>query len=446
MRCALASAVLLLAAAPRLPAAEADRSPADLVRAFFTTDDEAARRDLAAAFGSAAPADWEKVSAFLHRAVPRRPLAPGLHRFATPGDATVGPVRYVLHVPPAYEPHAEDGLPLVVAIHGTRGSGERFLAGTLGRLGPLADTCLVAAPDAPTKGVYRADPVTIEYPLRVLADVRRRANVDADRCVLTGFSKGGYTTWGTALFSPGAWAGAAPMAGWPLTEARTTGAVLYLENVLALPVQAHWGENDIVGGQTEGINTLSRQVAAEMRRLGAKRFEGVEVPGEGHQFTLDLERFQGFVRRVRRDGPPDAFRFLFHRVERGRAWDVRAVEAAGDPFDFDARRVLRVDRPDQFEEARRRLYLQHAFEIRGVRNREANALALTVRNLTRVEVEVTPRGFDLARPVRLTANGRTVHAGPVEVDWWTLLETARRTGDLDRLVVRRIACDVPVRR
>jgi hypothetical protein len=48
--------------------------------------------------------------------------------------------------------------------------------------------------------------------------------------------------------------------------------------------------------------------------------------------------------------------------------------------------------------------------------------------------------MDFSRPMTVLANGRTVLSGPQEVDWVELLETARRTYDLDRLVARRLRC------
>ena len=52
--------------------------------------------------------------------------------------------------------------------------------------------------------------------------------------VLAGQSKGGYVTWGTALFSPGEWAGAVVISAIPLTEASVYGITLYLPNVTSL--------------------------------------------------------------------------------------------------------------------------------------------------------------------------------------------------------------------
>ena len=43
------------------------------------------------------------------------------------------------------------------------------------------------------------------------------------------------------------------------------------------------------------------------------------------------------------------------------------------------------------------------------------------------------------------ANGRTVLSGKQEIDRVELLETARRTYDLDRLVARRLRCKVEVK-
>ena len=305
------------AAPPPAAAATSGEGPA-LLRSFFAEEDAAKRADIAAKSGAVAPKSWTDLKAMLHAAAPRPALPAGRQEFQAPADGETPPLRYLLRVPAGYAADAARGWPLVIACHGTGGRAEGALASIESWLGPDAENYLVAAVDSPEAGVYDAKRVNMEFPLAVLADVRRRANVDSDRAVLTGYSKGGYNTWGTVLFSPGQWGGAAPMACLPMTEAAAAGAILYLPNVLGLAIQHHWGANDIEAGQKEGINTLSRDVAAEMKRLGAKRFEGIEYPGEGHGLTIDTARFREFVRTARREAFPAECHLIFHALWQGR--------------------------------------------------------------------------------------------------------------------------------
>ena len=435
----LAAILALAATAAAQPPPDAETA----LRAFFAEPDATRRESLARRFADVAPPPWDKLTRLLRRAASYPDLPPGLHRFTTPGDDDVPPVAYVLRVPPAYRAGDGRAWPLLVGCHGTGSSGEGFLARLLSILGPDADSFLLACPDAPEKGPYRAGRVSVLYPLRVLADVRRRAAIDADRASLTGYSKGGYATWGTALFYPGDWAAAVPMAGWPLTEARSAGCTLYLENLLGLAVQAHWGADDIVPRQTEGINTFNRQAAAELRRLGASRFEAIEYPGQRHALDVRSDKVRALLLSARREPFPNRFRMTFHRIHQGRAPWARAVLAAGKPFDFDQRRVLRIRRPDQLDEARRRLYRQEAMELGGQFAPDSNTLTLQARNLAEIEVDLSAERLDFARPVRIVVNGRTVESANREVDWAVLLETARETYDFQRLVAGRLR--IPVR-
>jgi hypothetical protein len=424
------------------PAPAAD-DPRAVLRAYFTEEDAAARATLAARFAAVAPKSWPDLKTMLHAAAPRPALPPGRQRFETRGDAAVPAIRYILRVPAGYAADAARGWPLIIACHGLGGSGEGALAEVEAWLEGKVEQFLVAAAESPTPGPYVARRENIEYPLRVLEDVRQRANVDSDRTVLMGFSKGGYATWGTILFSPGEWAAAAPMASWPVTEAGAAGDVLYLPNVLRLSIQAHWGANDIEAGQKEGISTFSREVAAEFKRLGARQFEGIEYPGEGHGLKVKADRLRDFLTAARRDPWPAECRLIFHRLYQGRAYYVRATAAAKDEFDFRQKRVLTIARKEDLDKARRDLWLREGYDLTGRMPPTANLVAVLARNLKEVEVDLAAEKLDFTRPIRCTVNTRTAQEGPRKLDWAELLETARRTGDFERLVGGRVRLTVP---
>jgi len=431
---ALALSLKPAAAADAVAPAPSADEPRAILKAYFAEEDAAARVRLAARFAAVAPKSWADLKAMLHAAAPRAALAAGRQRFETPGDTFVPPVRYILRVPAGYARDTARGWPLIITCHGLGGSGDGALAEAERWLGPDVEQFLVAAAEAPKGDRYEAGRTSTEYPLHVLADIRRRANVDSDRTVLTGVSKGGYTTWGTILFSPGEWAGAAPMASWPVTEASTVGCTLYLPNVVALAVQAHWGANDIEPGQKEGINTFSREVAAEMKRLGAKRFEGIEYPGEGHGLAVKADRFRAFAAAARRDPWPAECKLIFHRLYQGRAYYARATATGRAEFDFRQKRTLTITRKEDFDKARHNLYLREGYELTARMPAGANLVAVLTRNLKEVEVDLAAERLDFGRPIRITLNSRTVQEGARKLDWAELLETVRRTGDFDRLV------------
>ena len=417
--------------------------PETVLRAFFAEDDAVKRAGLAAQFAAVAPKAWNDVKAMLHACAPRPDLAPGRHRFQTPAADGIPPVNYTLRVPQGYKPNAPNGWPLIVSSHGTGGTGEKAVSFFEHQLGPDVEKHLIAGPDSPQGGVYEAGRLTIEFPLHVLADVRRRANVDSDRTILGGYSRGGYTTWGTVLFSPGEWAGAVPMASWPLTEAGSDAATFYLQNVLNLAIQAHWGEKDIMAGQTQGINTLSREAAAEMKRLHAGEFEGIEYAGQGHGLKLGSEKIRTFVETARRDPFPAECKFIFHRLYQGRAYYVRATAVAKEEFDFRKPRVLRIARKGDLPNAKRAMWKREGHELTVRMPPGKNLIAVFMRNVKGVEVALSAERLDFSRPIQITLNGRTVSTAKRDLDWAELLETARQTSDFERLIGGRVA--LPVR-
>jgi len=443
-----AACLLAMALGPALGAETPAPAPAadearGLLRSYFAEEDAAARAKLAEKFAAVAPKPWADLKTMLHAAAPRPALPAGRQRFETKGDAAVPPIKYLLRVPAGYAAETARGWPLIVTCHGLGGSGDGALGTVEQWLGPDVEQFLVAAAEAPKPGAYTAERENIEYPLRVLDDVRQRANVDSDRTVLTGVSKGGYATWGTVLVSPGEWAGAAPMASFPVTEAGTgVGHTLYLQNVLNPAIQAHWGAADIEPGQKEGINTFSREVATEMKRLGAKHYEGIEYPGEGHGLKVKADRFRAFVQAARRDPWPAECKLLFHRLYQGRSYYARATAAAKEEFDFHRKREIKIARKEDFDKARRDLYTRDGYELTVRMPAGMNVVAVFARNLKEVEVDLAAEKLDFTRPIRLTLGGRTVQEGVRKLDWAELLETVRRTGDFERLVGGRVKLSV----
>jgi len=435
--------IAMLAGAGRAAEAPAAGDPAAILRAFFAENDAAKRADLAKQFGAVAPKAWAEVKALLHQAAPFPAMAPGKQPFQTKGDADVPSVNYVLRIPAGYKADAGRAWPLIIGCHGTGGTGDAAMTWLEGLLGADADQYVLACPAAPTEREYTASRANTEYPVRVLQDVRHRVNLDSNRSVLTGVSRGGYAVWGTILFSPGEWAGAAPIASWPLTEARAAGVTLYLPNVLALPIQAHWGENDLSPGQKQGINTFSRDVNRWFIVHGPKNFEGIEYPGQAHGLTLDAEKLRAFFAAARRDPYPAVVNYLFHHLWQGRAYFVRATAMARDEFDFTAPHMVKADTQDELAKAEGELYRKEAAEITALTQGAENTVSVNTRNLAGIEVEVGPEELDFSKPVKVLVNGRLAGGEVKALDWGLVLETARQSYDFERLVGARVKATIP---
>ena len=414
----------------------------EIARQFFAEADADKRAELAGQFAAVAPKSVDDLRKLLRRAAAFPDVGFGVHRFETAPEGDVPAIRYVVSVPEGYSRDSVEGWPLVIGCHGTGGTGTRYLGSLANLLGDDLGKVILACPDAPYDGTYRFFPLGVTYPLHVLADVRHRVNINSDRVVLTGYSKGGYTAWSTALFSPGEWGGAAPMACFPITEAGRNGIELYLQNVLTVPIQYHWGDQDILQGQTEGINTFGRMTADEMKRLGAGKFEPIEYKGEGHSLKIQADAFRRFLASARRDPFPAEFRMVFHHVWQGRAFCVRATEASGPDLDFRKLPPIRVGSPDQVQSAVMRFYRSRALELRVTVNRKTNAVVVRARNLKEIEVALSPQQLDFSRPIRVSVNGRIALVRKPGIDYGELLETARSTYDFERLVGARATIPV----
>jgi hypothetical protein len=145
------------------------------------------------------------------------------------------------------------------------------------------------------------------------------------------------------------------------------------------------------------------------------------------------------VARVRRDPFPRQFAFLFHRLYEGRAYYVRATEAAGPEVDFHDRVPVRgVRLPENVPAALERIWERKGYHLAARMPEGENLIAVLARNLAEIEVDLPAERLDFARPVVVAVNHRTRYSKVHPVDWFCLLETARTTYDFERLVAGRV--------
>jgi hypothetical protein len=435
------SLVLLVSACGAARAADAP-APADparaLLREFFASEDKTRRAALANQFAAVAPKSWADLRMMLHETAGRPPLKAGRLTLEAPADNPLPAVKYVLRVPRNYKGDERQGWPLVIGCHEMGGSAETFLGKIEDWLGPDVEKYLVAVAQDPQAGGFGPDRPRSQYPLRVLDDLRHRANIDSNRTILVGRSKGGFAAWGSVLFAPGQWAGLVAVSAFPLTNAGSYGATIYLPNVLNLSVQTHWGENDIEPGQKQGISTLSRDVMIEMKNLGATKFEGIPYAAQGHDVQVIATKARALINAAVRDPFPEQCRMVFHKLWQGADYYVRALTADRPEFDFAERREVHVEGEADIPRAFRAFFVSQAYELSLRLAPATNTLTLFARGIREIEVELSAEKLDFRRPIKIILNGRTVTDEPRKLDWVELLETVRRTGDFERLVGGRL--------
>ena len=245
-------------------------------------------------------------------------------------DGTLQP--YALYVPRDYDPKKDPkkAWPLIVALHGAYSNplhnlrrvfgldnrpGESDDEAARNRL-PLPDVpALVVSPNG-RGGLMGYDGLGGQDVMRVIADVRRAYNIDAERMTLTGLSMGGGGTWAIGLRHPEMFAALAPVCG--ITDFRRmvapADAPLYdLARLDALSPPALAGNAAhmqvmIFHGADDPTVPVedSRRMAARYRALGwlGKNVTYTEYPGVKHDAWIPAYKDAALLRRlagIRRD-------------------------------------------------------------------------------------------------------------------------------------------------
>ncbi|UCG31898.1 MAG: hypothetical protein JSU68_09555 [Phycisphaerales bacterium] len=366
------------------------------------------------------------------------PVRAGTSSF--PMDVGDGEQRTVcVRVPSDYDPGRP--WPVLIALHGSGGRAKEMLGFAAGLLGEKAEDMIVAAPQAVLNGPF--DPQNeseLNQPVHLLRLLRRRYHVDSNRVFLIGYSKGGHRTAGASVMFADQFAGSVCMAGIMAPLPQREGLYSYfLPNLQHLPMLMVWGELDDQGpsgkpGSTGGIAAVNRRLAEalETRDLAITM---VELPGVGHAGVRPpSEQWVALLARTRACYPTETAH-CFRFPEQGRAYWLRLVRFAGEPW-RDAQ--LRIDlRPGEDpQEALLRAIRLKLGRLEG----HVEGQLVTVRSKRAKELDVLLHEtlVDFDRPIIVKMNGRRAFEGLVEPRIDTLLEVASEDWDFDRLFPVRV--------
>jgi predicted esterase len=230
---------------------------------------------------------------------------PGLLELAVPGLENGPDFRYVVQVPPEYDPSRR--YPCVVTLHGAGMTPQSQIDWWAGQYDPARGLRLgqatrrgyvVIAPAWATEsqtsyGYSQREHAAV---LGALRDAKRRLSIDSDRVFLSGHSMGGDAAWDIALAHPDLWAGVLPV-----VATADKYITRYWKNAKGLPMY-------FVAGQMDGnrLAANARDLDRYMRYAG---FDAtyVEYQGRGHEhFQEEILRMFEWMERYRRD---------FHRKE-----------------------------------------------------------------------------------------------------------------------------------
>lgn len=238
------------------------------------------------------------------------PSGPQVVTFYSDIDDTEQP--YGLYIPKNYDPNKK--YPFIMMLHGAGSNHRLELKRVFGKSNTPGETdveasryfpewkdvdYIVAVPFA--RGTMGYQGIAEKDVMDVLADVKKRFNIDEDRTYLTGLSMGGGGTLWIGLTRPDLWAAMAPVC-----PAPPQGTDELAANGLNVPFHFFHGDKD----QAVPV-TVSRDWTKKLKELGAS-VEYVEYPGVNHNSWENAYKdefiFEWFS-KFKRNNYPNEVRF-----------------------------------------------------------------------------------------------------------------------------------------
>ncbi|MCZ7648551.1 MAG: alpha/beta fold hydrolase [Planctomycetota bacterium] len=337
----------------------------------------------------------------------------GPYNLKAPGDELEVACRYQVYLPADYHPSSRR--PLLLALHGTTGTG----LDALRTWAPQAAKrgWIVAAPELVIgRGVgYKSTPEERQLALRAVADLQRRFAVDPNRVYVAGHSMGGHMTWDVALTFPDRFAAAAPFIGCVNGISAN-----YVTNTLHVPVFCVDGEHD---GEATKVN---RAVFEELKKRKLP-MTYKELPGRGHEaFAEEIPGVLDWLERQVRPRAPKLVDFVSADAETSQVHWLRMLDAKAAGASKDVLTALRSDGVARL-----------SGQLSG-----PNAVKVSAYRVSGAKLFVSADLFDLRAPLNVTVNGGTTRSHPLEPSRKALLEFAHASGDRERLYW--CAVEVPV--
>jgi len=336
---------------------------------------------------------------------------PGYYELEVTGLATAPPVRYLVQLPPEYDPYRR--YPAILTLHGAGSTPAQQIDWWAGGWTPggwrngqaTRHGYVVIAPSwaSEHQREYRYSLQEHAAVLNCLRDACRRFAIDTDRVFLSGHSMGGDAAWDLGLAHPDLWAGVIP-----IVAQSDKYCARYWENAELVPFYFVCGELD------------GNKMAMNARDLDRYLTHGynctvVEYRGRGHEHFLDeIQRLFDWMGRFKRDFFPKEFTaYTMRRWDNFFWWvelDALPPGAMVDPVDWPPPRGTQPMQTKASVTATNGIYIRTG--------------AGTVR------VWLSPETLNLDERVNVVVNGRRINPGQfVEPDLETLLEDVRTRGD-----------------
>jgi poly(3-hydroxybutyrate) depolymerase len=267
------------------------------------------------------------------------PSGPQVLTFHSGADDTEQP--YGVYIPKNYDPNKM--YPLVVMLHGAGSNHRLALRRVFGKSNANGENdveaslyfpewadveYIVASPYA--RGTMGYQGVAEKDVWDVLADVKKRFNIDEDRTYLTGLSMGGGGTLWIGLTRPDVWAAMAPVC-----PAPPAGTEIYQPNALNVPMHFFHGDND------QAVNVGVSRIWVENLKKSGTNVTYQEYPGVGHDSWVNAYKDEfifSWFKQFKRNPFPDRVRFATAQYKYNKAYWVELDQITpGTPASIDAK-------------------------------------------------------------------------------------------------------------
>ncbi|MCK6447636.1 MAG: hypothetical protein L6Q99_14685 [Planctomycetes bacterium] len=244
-----------------------------------------------------------------------------------------------------------------------------------------------------------------------LRDVSSRFAVDPDRVYVAGLSQTGFWSWYLGRALSDRVAGLAPL------SAVTWQVNAYVENFTHVPIYVLHGEKDPICKVEQ-----PRATCAALEKLGL-RVKYDEIAGAAHDFAVfgELDRALAWLAAFPREAHPR--RIARHYLTLETPWchwlRVDELEKPGDG--------RAGSKPVAFVEAAS----------------DGQRITVTSRGVKRLTLVLDPELVDLAAPLEVLWNGKTVHSGIVAADFETTLGVALEKADWQALYAAKLELRAP---
>lgn len=401
---------------------------------YLHAEDAGARNAVAAEIArDFAQVPAAELSRALRESAGYEPHKPGEHTIQIPLEDGSSRTVFV-RVPKKYDPRRS--WPLIIAYHGTGGTGRDLIEPLARRLGGESEQYLIAGVDQ-----YQPNNVDSKRSWRpehrlVIHGLRQRLNVDDDRVYTIGFSGGGYVAWSMAIFYGDEIAGSIPVGSAFDAAPEIPGLwEMLLPNVRNTPVLNVWGSNDrlpVLGidlRTPQGTNhELNQKLEALVAKMGLP-IRSCVVQGGGHDFEVPRAPLLAMLKN-HREQFPRLVRQRFRYLNQARASWLEGLSWHGDQWGLGARQL-----PEEPGETREQAIASMIDSTLGTLKGTIDGQNITIEHshLGELMLWFGDGMVDWSKPVRVTANGKVVSDGMVVRDVRVALSQARRTRDFARL-------------